>query len=76
MRYSEVARGSETEEQERPLLITVAKASQMLDLPPWDVRGLCSSGELQAGKVGNRWRISPESVREYAERLTTPAEAS
>lgn len=72
MRYSEVERGSEADEQ--PLLISVAKAGAMLDLPAWDVRGLCVSGELRAGKVRNRWRISPESVKEYAERLTTRTE--
>lgn len=74
MRYSEVARTSETEEQ--PLLFSVATVGRMLELKPWDVRALCVSGDLRAGKVKNRWRISPESVKEYAERLTTPAEAS
>jgi hypothetical protein len=69
MRYSEVAQTSAKDEQ--PLLVSVAKASTMLDLPAWDVRALCVSGDLRAGKVRNRWRISPESVKEYAERLTS-----
>lgn len=70
MRYSEVARSSE---EEQPLLISVAKAGEMLDLKAWDVRALCESGELRAGKVGKRWRISPDSVKEYADRLTARA---
>lgn len=72
MRYSEIARDAESA---KPLLISVKEAGQMLGLGLWTVRELCVSGELRAGKVGREWRISPDSVREYAERITTPVEA-
>jgi excisionase family DNA binding protein len=73
MRYSEVARDAETVE---PLLISVKKAGEMLGLKPWTVRSLCASGELKAGKPGKEWLISPASVRDYAERITSQADAS
>lgn len=73
MRYSEVARDVETAE---PLLISVKEAGRMLGLKPWTVRGLCASGELRAGKPGKEWLIAPDSVREYAERITTKAPAA
>lgn len=72
MRYSEVARGSEEDE---PLLISAKKAGEMLGLKVWDVRGLCASGELRAGKPGRLWLIDPASVKEYAKRITTRDEA-
>lgn len=68
MRYSEIARDVDSAE---PLLISVKEASRMLGLKPWTVRDLCVSGELRAGKPAKEWRISPDSVREYAERITT-----
>lgn len=70
MRYSEVAQDVKTAE---PLLISVTEAGQMLGLPPWTVRSLCVSGELRAGKPAREWRISPDSVREYAHRITAAA---
>ncbi|MGH3353384.1 MAG: helix-turn-helix domain-containing protein [Nocardioides sp.] len=74
MRYSEVARDSESAQ---PLLISVEEAGQMLGgLRPWTIRALCVSGELKAGKVGNLWRIRRTSVLEYAERITTKVPAA
>lgn len=68
MRYSEVARDAQANE---PLLIDAKEAGRRLGLKVWVVRDLCASGELRAGKVGREWKISPESVREYVERLTS-----
>lgn len=74
MRYSEEQRGAKADE---PLLISVEEASRMLNMDPWSVRELCVSKQLRAGKPGGRkWRISPDSVREYAERITSGEQAS
>lgn len=70
MRYTEIARDAE---QAAPLLISVKEAARRLGLEVWVVRDLCASGELRAGKPTREWRISPESVKEYAERITTKA---
>lgn len=68
MRYSEIARDAK---QAEPLLIDAKEAGRRLGLKVWVVRDLCASGELRAGKVGREWKISPDSVREYVDRLTS-----
>lgn len=60
-------------EDER-LLVTPRVAADMLSLSPWSVGELCKSGVLASGLYGKTRRlVSVESIRAYAERLTSEA---
>lgn len=55
-----------TETENIPSLLSVASAAKTLQLSEQRIRGLASTGQLKATKVGSSWVISPESVDELA----------
>ncbi len=55
-----------TETENIPSLLSVANAAKMLQLSEQRVRGLATTGQLKATKVGSSWVIAPDSVDELA----------
>lgn len=52
-----------------PLLLTASQVAQLLGARPYEVVRLIESGELPAGKVGQRWAVAPSQVQAFAERV-------
>lgn len=52
-----------------PYLVTAAEAAHLLACKPVDVLHLCRDQELPAGRIGGRYVIPPQAVRDYARRV-------
>lgn len=51
-----------------PVLMDLAYASRIVGLCPDYLKQLSIKGTFPAGKIGNCWRVSKESLIEYMER--------
>jgi excisionase family DNA binding protein len=51
------------------MLMTVKEAAFAMGLDFHNVYYLLTMGEIEAVKIGDLWRLAPESVDEYAKRL-------
>lgn len=47
-----------------PPLIKVGTAAALLDASPRKVRGMCSSKEIKAVKIGSDWRVNAAALAE------------
>lgn len=52
--------------QALPLVLTPAEAADVLRCTPRHVRYMCARGYLRNTKLGREWRISRDSVIEFA----------
>lgn len=52
-----------------PILVSVKEAARALGLAPYTVYELRKAGSLTGVWYGNRWLITVESVRKYADAL-------
>lgn len=46
-------------------LLTIKEVAEVLNVNPRTVNRMIDRGELPAVKVGNRWRIKPEDVKDF-----------
>jgi excisionase family DNA binding protein len=51
------------------MLLTVKEAAHMLSMDIHHVYYLLTMGEIESVKIGRAWRLPPEAVDEYAQRL-------
>lgn len=61
-----------------PIVYTTDEVAQLLKLDIKTVRRKCQYGEIKCFKIGNRWRITYEALREFVEQGSTgtsPAQA-
>ena len=56
-----------------PLLLTASQAAALLGVRACDVLALVESGELPAGRIGQRVAVAPSQVRAFAERVAPSA---
>jgi excisionase family DNA binding protein len=52
--------------------LTTTEAAEYMNVPERMVRDLCSSGYLDAEKVGRSWQISAESVQQWIDKPIVP----
>jgi Helix-turn-helix domain len=54
--------------QTEPLLVTTARAAELLSVSPWEIRRLCRKGLLAYKKLSKTdWRIPMHALRAFAE---------
>lgn len=49
-------------------LLNAVEVARYLRLNPDVVRRMLQRGDIKGFKAGNRWRVTPESLRDYADR--------
>lgn len=51
----------------------IREAAKKLNLHPETIRDHCRAGNITFGRVGTRYRFSPESLEEFVARRGSPA---
>lgn len=60
-------------------LLKTSEVAALLSCTDREVRNLCESGAIRAGKLGTSWRVHPDDLDAYVQKLrgiTKPAAVS